>query len=170
MFNSILLAAVYGTLVCGDFVKAPFIAKVDGYNRPVESLDEPQANALGYKMLVDERPPCSSNEYAVAVGYEERGSGFQAACTRIYRTYDKRTIVPLPRRWTPLSIKRSAAKIGYWDALKAFLVAANAYDDFCMAQYEAEDDADFVMLMAAARQKFGDAVVDAILNNAEVEP
>jgi len=167
MSGIIILAAVYGTLVGGDFAKAPDKVEVDGYWRGSAFITEPQANALGYKLLIDERPACASNEYAVATGYDYDSA---TSGMRIRRVYEKRTVVPPARRWTPLSIKRSAAKLGYWDALRAFLVSASLLDDYLCAQYLAEDDADFMMLLAAARQKFGDSVVDAILNGAEVEP
>lgn len=89
---------------------------------------------------------------------------------RTYRIAPLPPPTPSPRRWTPLSIKRSATSLGAWDKLKVFLESAGAYDDFLMAQYEAEDDVQFSMLMQAARKQFGDKLVDDILNGAEVEP
>jgi len=167
MKTLLVIAAVYGTLVGGNLVPAPKGVKIGGYTTPTWSLTEAQANALGYKLVVDERPACASNEYAVATGYD-----FDSATSglRIRRLYRIETVAPTPRRWTPLSIKRSAAKLGQWVSLRAFLVSAGLLDDFLCAQYLAEDDADFIQLLAAARHQFGDAAVDAIINGAEVEP
>jgi len=168
MHALLVFAAVYGQLVSGSLVNAPKCVKCpDGFTRPTWSLTEPQANALGYKLVIDEPPACASNEYAVATGYDLDSA---TSGQRIRRMYRIETVVPAPRRWTPLSIKRSAAKLGCWDAIRAFLVSASLLDDFLCAQYLAEDDADFIQLLAAARQKFGDPAVDSILNSAEAEP
>lgn len=94
---------------------------------------------------------------------------YAVASNSVVAVYAYGPMPPRVRRWTPLSIKRSAVKLGHWDALKDLLTAANAYDDFIMAQYEAEDDPDFIRLTVAARAQLGDAVVDAVLDGAEEE-
>lgn len=106
--------------------------------------------------------PSSNGYHVAAVRYEARDG-------RIFAVYEYEANAPVVRRWTPLAIKRSAMRLGKWDALKQFLVAAGAYDDFIMAQYEAEDDADFIRLIEAARAQLGAEAVDAVLNGAEVE-
>jgi len=95
MNGILILAAIYGTLVGGNFCKAPDKVVVDDAWRGSASLTEQQANALGYKLLVDERPQCASNEYAVATGYAED--------TRIRRVYEKRIVEPVPRKFSKAS-------------------------------------------------------------------
>lgn len=158
----LIIAAVYGTLSGGTMTPAPAVVSCEGYWRGSKHLTEAQANALGYALVADERPACASNETAVATGWNMDAG-------RIRRVYEVRTITPAPRRWTPLSIKRAAQALGKWGEIKSFLQEADAYDDFCMAQYEAEDDAQFAALMAAARARFGSETVSAILDAAEVE-
>lgn len=119
--------------------------------------------AAGYAENAVAAPTNAPGMVARLERYEARDGRVVA----IYR-YEPEPPKP-PRRWTPLSLKRSAQALGLWDALKAFLVAADAYDDFIMAQFEAEDDAQFVALLTAARERFGDATVDAILDGAETE-
>jgi len=171
MFKSIMLAAVYGTLVNGGFVKAPFSAKVDGYNRPVESLTEAQANALGYKLLVNERPVCASNEYAVAVGYVLDPQG-----SRIRRLYRIETITPSPRKFSKLKIYGAIAQLGAWEKVETWLKAKtingiNGWMAFQLAQEISEDHPMFAPLAAEAKALLGltDAQFEALLNQCILE-
>lgn len=71
------------------------------------------------------------------------------------------------RTWTPLAIKRACGE--RWPAVKAALEAAGIYEDFVMAQELLENDPAFMQGVAWARQEYGDAAVDAVLDDAEIE-
>lgn len=71
------------------------------------------------------------------------------------------------RSWTPLAIKRACGD--RWPALKAALEAAGIFEDFLMAQELLEDDPAFMQGVAWARQEYGDAAVDAVLDAATIE-
>jgi hypothetical protein len=104
-----------------------------------------------------------------AEGYAVASTRYEAQDGAISAVYGYAPIPPRVRRWTPLSIKRAASTLGYWDDLKAMLSAAGAYDDFIMAHVEVEDDPDFAKILTAARAQFGDAVASGILDAAVEE-
>jgi len=171
--KSILLAAIYGTLASGGFVDAPKVVKVDGYNTPTRILTEPQANAIGYKLLVDERPVCASNEYAVAVGYDYDSA---TSGQRIRRTYRIETVTPAPRRFSKLKVYGTIAQIGAWDAVETWLRGKNinginGWMAFQLAQEISEDHPMFAPLAEEAKALLGltDAQFDAILNKCILE-
>lgn len=110
---AIILAAVYGTLVGGNMVKAPYMVKADGANRVTAYLAEPVANSLGYKLVEDIRPSCSSNEYAVATGWTED--------TRLRRTYEIKTIVNPPRRFYKYDISAACIEADFLPQLMQFI-------------------------------------------------
>ena len=118
--------------------------------------------ARGWLKIAPQNAPQSNGWHIARTGYDARDG-------QIWRVYEWAKDEPIPRRWTPLSLKRSAQRLGAWEQFKSFLMAANAYEDFVMAQIEAEADEQFSTLIAAARQQFGDELVDRILNGAEVE-
>lgn len=71
---------------------------------------------------------------------------------------------PVPRRWTPLAIKRACGE--RWATLKAALVDADLYEDFMMAQELVETDAAFARGYAWAVAQYGAEAVEAILSAA----
>jgi len=95
----LILAAVYGTLTGGELVKAPPTVNIGAVNCVTSFISEPQANALGYKLVVDEPPTCASNEFAVAAGWAED--------TRIRRVYNK-MLRPIEKP------RYSVADLFYW--------------------------------------------------------
>ena len=76
---------------------------------------------------------------------------------------------PIPRKWTPLTIKRSAEAKGWWAAFKGILEADEVYEDFLMCQFVAEDDAMFSPIYNALCDAFGKEQVDAHLNELPTE-
>ena len=75
----------------------------------------------------------------------------------------------IPRKWTPLTIKRSAEAKGWWAAFKGILEADECYEDFLMCQFVAEDDAMFSPIYNALCDAFGKEQVDAHLNELPTE-
>lgn len=76
---------------------------------------------------------------------------------------------PIPRKWTPLTLKRGAEAKGWWNTFKQILEAANGYDDFLMCQFVAEDDAMFAPIYGALCDALGKGDVDAYLNELPTE-
>lgn len=188
------IAATYGTLNAEtNLVKAPPTVIVDGCYRGTDTITEPQANALGFKLVEDFPPACASNEYAVATGWEERevaGCGLRVVSsnsqlttdnsqltTRIYRVYEKRVIVPPPRKFSKLKIYGAiiglpdANGASAWERVKAWLEAkeiggVNGWTAFQLAQEISEDHPLFTPLAEEARQLLGltPTQFDALLN------
>lgn len=136
-----LLAAIYGTLVGGSVKHAPANVKFGGAWRGTSTLAEPQANSLGYLMVVDERPVCPSNCYAVAKGWTEGGDP-----KRIRRVYE---ILPLPpptaRRLYKYDISVAAMELGEITNLVACISAdAGTKWMWDAAEIIVEDDPFFV--------------------------
>jgi len=182
-FSLVILAAIYGTLNAQtNLVKAPPTVIVGNVIRVTEHITEPQANALGYKLVIDERPTCASNEYAVATGYEERGSGLPTACTRIYRLYEKRTVVPPLRKFSKLKIYGAIISLpesngtSAWEKVQAWLEAktingVNGWMAFQLAQEISEDHPMFSVLADEARQLLGLSIeqFETLLNSCILE-
>jgi hypothetical protein len=71
---------------------------------------------------------------------------------------------PPPRRWSSLAIKRVLEARGSWAEVKAMLEEMNAYDDFLMADYIAEDDDVFIEARTQAVVLYGGEKVARILD------
>jgi hypothetical protein len=71
---------------------------------------------------------------------------------------------PPPRRWSSLAIKRVLEARGSWAEVKALLEEMNAYDDFLMADYIAEDDDVFIEARTQAVVLYGGEKVARILD------
>jgi len=138
----LLLAAVYGTLNGGNFTPAPYAVNCDGY-RKTATLTEPQANALGYLLVLDEPPPCASNEYAVATGYGD-APPTDTAPARIRRTYEVRTFTEPPRRYSKLRLILALKAAGKWALAKQYIEAADLTDEWAACQYLEDGNAQFV--------------------------
>ena len=86
-----------------------------------------------------------------------------------YHAEDVPAPEPMPRRWTPLTLKRGAVTRGWWDALKGILENANGYEDFLMCQFVAEDDAMFAPIYAVLCDAFGEDAVKSYLDELPTE-
>lgn len=111
----------------------------------------------GYKIVIDNRPAVDAEHHAVATGWAESESAIE-------RTYEIREIEKVPRRWTPLAIKRAASAVDWWQDLRSALVEADLLEDFWGAQYIAEDDESYPAIYAGMVALFGEAEVIAFLD------
>lgn len=118
--------------------------------------------AAGWKRISDHMPPSREGGYWTATGWTETEA-------TIDRVYEWRENEPTPRRWTPLTIKRAAASQGIWGEFKEMLTANDAYEDFLMCQFVADNDPSFVELRKALAAKFGEDFVAQFLSGLEVE-
>lgn len=151
-----MLAVVYGTLAGGQFHPAPTVVDDGEAWRASATLEEAEANGLGYRMLVDEPPECPSNHHAVATGYAESADG-----RRIARVYEVREDPPPPpRKFSKLKIYGAMASIGAWDRVKGWLETKtvgglNGWEAFALAQEVSEDHPMFQPLAEEARRLLG---------------
>ena len=73
-------------------------------------------------------------------------------------------VIPAPRTWTPLSIKRACG--ARWPAVKAALQDADIYEDFIMAEELREGDEAFERGRSRAIAQYGEEVVEGVLQAA----
>ena len=187
--NAILIiAAIYGSLVSGEFKHAPYTVRIrtpvpkteewrkahptftNEYvyvTRVTSTLKEDVANSLGYRRLIDEPPACVSNEYVEATGYTE-------ASNRIYRVYEKKWEPVAARKFSKLSIYAAITKLNAWPTVQAWLEAKqvdgmNGWMAFQLAQEISDAHPMFKALSEEARVLLGlsqeqfDAMLDACI-------
>ena len=159
MKTALIIAAIYGTLAGGEFVRAPYAVKVGEWTKVTETIAESEANALGYKTMVDVPPQCDSNHYVVAVGWTED--------ERIHRVYEVRELPPPPpRKFSKLKIYGAIVAlpehngVTAWETVKAWLEAkeiggVNGWTAFTLAQEVSEDHPMFAPLAQEARVLLG---------------
>lgn len=150
----------YGKLVNGTIQYAPKTVEANGHLHLRPTAED--YLAAGFKPVIDERPASLPNTYTVAVGWDESE-------TAITRLWEDRPIEPTPRRWTPLTMKRGAIEKGWWADLKTTLLLFDAYDDFLMCQYIAEDDRLFAPIFNDLCKRYGEDEVKNYLDRLEVE-
>lgn len=113
--------------------------------------------AYGWKEVIDKPEPATSAYWWKKTGYVE-----DSAC--ISAVYEKVEIVPGPRHWTPLSIKRTLEQSGVWEKLRAMLVENNVLEDFWGSQYIAEDDKMYLAVYQVACKAMGKEEVDKLID------
>ena len=148
----------------GQPIFAPrYAIEVNG--RRVYNPKDKHYRLAGYQSVVETAPsvPAQEGYYYEPRGWEER----DGAIRRVYVEVENPP--PAPRRWSSLAIKRVLEARGSWAEVKAMLEAANAYDDFLMADYIAEDDNAFVAARAEAVKLYGEETVAAILDTIPTE-
>lgn len=112
----IIAATVYGSLVNGNIIKAPYSSRIDvgngiGITMVTASMTEAQANKAGYKLMVDERPETDDKHYSVSTGWEEKNN-------RIVRVYEVKEIPPPPpRRFYKYDISTACLESGFLDQM-----------------------------------------------------
>ena len=153
----------FGKLEDGALTYAPDALIIDG--RTILSPKATHYLAAGY-LPIEDAPPSEPP----AEGYHWEARGWEAQEGAIRRVYaEVENPPPAPRRWSSLAIKRVLEARGSWAEVKAMLEAANAYDDFLMADYIAEDDEAFLAARAEAVKLYGEETVAAILDTIPTE-
>lgn len=168
MNTILLLAAVYGTLTAQtNLVYAPPTVNIGNANYVTASITEPQANALGYKLVIDTPPACASNEYAVARGWE-------IVSNRIQRVYNKQIAPVAVPRYSIADLTFWCVQRGKMDAVSSALKEAGYYEVYLTTQEIAADNELFMPTMKAIAAKVGmtdediaDALKYALIGGAE---
>lgn len=72
---------------------------------------------------------------------------------------------PRVRRWSQRNIMVALKETGRWETAKEMMVQMDAWDEFVISQFIAEDNPSFVAAREAAYQAFGKEAVDALVDS-----
>jgi hypothetical protein len=155
----------FGKLTGGELTYAPRSLIIDGreiWNPRAETYE--QAGYLPVDTSAPSEPAPEGYHYEPR-GWEIFDDDRSPVARHIRRVWELvANSPPPPRRWSSLAIKRVLEARGSWAEVKAMLEEMNAYDDFLMADYIAEDDDVFIEARTQAVVLYGGEKVARILD------
>lgn len=141
----------------------------DGDSYRVNPPQEVYASHGGYKKTAT---PPEAVEGSYWAENEPKDWAWDKETMTVRVTYREENIPmsePMPRRWSRLSVIRGCKAAGLWGEFKAMLESEDMFDELIGADYLAEDDENFVAMIDAARKRFGEDAVEALINSLPTE-